>query len=283
MIRLILSDMDNTLIPFGQERVSQRTLDAIHACQEQGIDVGPASGRDRGEIASFFGNDASCYNTGVMVNGQRVYYLGEVVYEKVLPRDQLQRVEDLVHDLPGSALITYRDDNFGDWVGATREELGLKYDRFFMCGGQYHNHLPDYPVIKAGVIVPDAQTEHLFLDRVAPLCPDLDFLKAMEGWFDVNPRGWSKANGVEALRNILGLSPEEVCVFGDANNDLAMLRAFPNSCAVANAFESAKEAAAWQVGACKDDGVAIAMEDLAECARTFHKTGVDEPASFMRP
>jgi hydroxymethylpyrimidine pyrophosphatase-like HAD family hydrolase len=69
MIKLVLSDMDNTLIPFGKERVSQRTVDAIHACQEQGVDFGPTTGRDRAELASFFGGDRSCYNTAVAVNG----------------------------------------------------------------------------------------------------------------------------------------------------------------------------------------------------------------------
>ena len=106
MIKFVLSDMDNTLIPFGNELVSQRTIDAIHACQEQGIDVGPASGRDRGELSSFFGGDASCYNTGVLVNGQRIYYLGEIVYEKTLPRDELRAVERLVAPLEGCAFIT---------------------------------------------------------------------------------------------------------------------------------------------------------------------------------
>jgi hydroxymethylpyrimidine pyrophosphatase-like HAD family hydrolase len=142
-------------VPFGASAASRRTVDAIHACQEQGIDFGPASGRDRGELSSFFNQDASCYNTGVLVNGQKVYYLGEVVYEKTLPMDELRRAESIAAKVEGCAFITYRDDNFGDWVGATREELGPMFERVFLCGGERHelDAMPDYPVVKAGMVV----------------------------------------------------------------------------------------------------------------------------------
>ena len=35
MIKLVLSDMDNTLVPFGARRVSQRTVDAIREVLER--------------------------------------------------------------------------------------------------------------------------------------------------------------------------------------------------------------------------------------------------------
>ena len=285
MIRLVLTDMDNTLVPFGDERVSQRAIYAIRACQEEGIDFGPASGRDRGEVASFFGNDASCYNTGVMVNGQKVYFLGEVVYEKTLPTASLRKVESLVAPLPGCAFITYRDNNFGDWVGASREELGTMYDRAFMCGGRRHERdgMPDYPVIKAGIIVRGPDERALDLSaRLSETCPDLTFLHTVEQWLDVSPRGWGKANGVGILSNVLGLSLSEVCVFGDADNDLDMLRAVPNSCAVANANPAASRAARWHVGASADFGVARALEQIAEAARLSREVGREVLPAFMR-
>ncbi len=282
MIKLVLSDMDNTLVPFGRPQVSARTIEAIHACQEQGIDVGPASGRDRGEISSFFGGDASCFNTGVMVNGQRVYYLGEVVYEKTLPRDELRTIEKIVAPLPGCAFITYRDDNFGDWVGDTREGLAEMYDRAFMCGGRRHEVLPDYPVVKCGIICRDPDRLRGLMALLGEMCPDLIFPNTVVNWLDVSLRDWSKADGVRILQRVLGLAPGEVCVFGDADNDLGMFAAVPNSCAVANANENATRAARWHVGASAEDGVAIALEQIAEAGRVFNETGEDVLPAFMR-
>ena len=282
MIKFVLSDMDNTLIPFGNELVSQRTIDAIHACQEQGIDVGPASGRDRGELSSFFGGDASCYNTGVLVNGQRIYYLGEIVYEKTLPRDELRAVERLVAPLEGCAFITYRDNNFGDWVGEPRERLGAMYDRSFMCGGRRHEMLPDYPVVKAGIVCLDPGRLTQLQRQLGEMCPDLISPNTVVNWMDVSLRDWNKGDGVKILQRVLGLADEEGCVFGDADNDLGLLNAVPNSCAVANANENAARAARWHVGASADDGVAIALEQIAEAGRIYNETGEDVLPAFMR-
>lgn len=277
MIKLVLSDMDNTLIPFGRERVSQRTIDAIHACQEQGVDFGPTTGRDRAELASFFGGDRSCYNTAVAVNGQKVYYLRSLVFERSLDDEPLRRAERMVAGRPGCALVTYRADGLGDWVGASRKELGSMFDRAFISGGMWHEKLPVYPVAKAGVICMNGQDELESLQaELTEACPELDFPNTVVQWMDVSIKGWTKVEGVKQLIRTLRLTPDEVCVFGDADNDLTMLSYIPNSCAVANANENAKAAARWHVGASEDDGVAIALEQIAEAARLCNERGTED-------
>lgn len=284
MIKLALSDMDNTLIPFGREQVSQRTIDAIHACQEQGVDFGPTTGRDRAELASFFGGDRSCYNTAVAVNGQKVYYLRSLVFERSLDEEPLRRAERMVKSRHGCAFVTYRADGLGDWVGISREEMGDMYDRAFLSGGMWHEELPVYPVAKAGIICMGSQDELEALQaELRDACPELDFPNTVIRWMDVSIKGWTKVEGVKQLIRTLGLSKDEVCVFGDADNDLTMLSYVTNSCAVANANENAKAAARWHVGASSDDGVAIALEQIAEAARLCNERGTEDilPA-FMR-
>lgn len=284
MIKLVLSDMDNTLIPFGQERVSQRTIDAIHACQEQGVDFGPTTGRDRSELAGFFGGDRSCYNTAVCVNGQKVYYLRSLAFERNLDDEPLREVEALVKQHPGCAFITYRSDGLGDWVGISREEMGPMYSRAFMAGGMWHETLPVYPVAKAGIICMNEEAELLELQaELTEAFPMFDFPNTVVNWMDVSIHGWTKVEGVKQLISTLRLSLDEVCVFGDADNDLTMLEYIPNSCAVANANENAAAAARWHVGASAEDGVAIALEQVAEAARLCNERGTEDilPA-FMR-
>ena len=277
MIKLVLSDMDNTLVPFGREHVSQRTIDAIHACQEQGVDFGPTTGRDRAELASFFRGDRSCYNTAVCANGQKVYYLRSLIFERNLESEPLRRAARYVQSLPGCAFITYRSDGLGDWVGITREEMGSMYDRAFMAGGVYHDELPVYPVAKAGIICLDGQDA---IDRLQVKLegdyPEFSFTNSVANWFDISIRGWTKVEGIRELVATLRLSLDEVCVFGDADNDLTMLEYIPNSCAMANANDNAKAAARWHVGASEDDGVAIALEQIAEAARLCNESGRED-------
>ena len=277
MIKLVLSDMDNTLIPFGRERVSQRTIDAIHACQEQGVDFAPTTGRDRAELASFFGGDRSCYNTAVCVNGQKVYYLRSLVFERSIDDEPLRRAERLVASRPGCAFITYRADGLGDWAGITREEMGSMYDRAFISGGMRHESLPVYPVAKAGIICMGSEEELLALQaELVEAFPELDFPHTAAHWMDVTIKGWTKVEGIKELVRTLRLTPDEVCAFGDADNDLTMLSYVPNSCAVSNANDNVKAVARWHVGASADDGVAIALEQIAEAARLCNERGTED-------
>ena len=60
MIKLILADMDGTLLPFGSRVVSERTHSAILSALDAGIAFGPASGRDYADLADAFDDDARC-------------------------------------------------------------------------------------------------------------------------------------------------------------------------------------------------------------------------------
>ena len=66
----------------------------------------------------------------------------------------------------------------------------------------------------------------------------------------------------------LGISRDEVAVFGDSENDLSMIVAVPNSVAVANADEQVTAAARWHIGASADDAAADALFDIADAAIT---------------
>ena len=54
MIKLALSDMDNTLVPLGARGISKRTNEAIHAVLDAGVLFGPATGRDFVELMRLF-------------------------------------------------------------------------------------------------------------------------------------------------------------------------------------------------------------------------------------
>ena len=116
-----------------------------------------------------------------------------------------------------------------------------------------------------------------YVRRIAArLAPEFDIVAPIAHWFDVLPKGVSKASGLDELIAAMGISDDEVAFFGDGENDVKMMERVPNSVAVANAMPVAAETARWHVGACLDDSVPEALRELAQVA------GTDEPASFMR-
>ena len=72
-IKLILTDIDGTIMPYGKRRVTQRCRASFHAAMDAGILVGPASGRFFSWIPSFFGGDKACCQTALATNGMQVF------------------------------------------------------------------------------------------------------------------------------------------------------------------------------------------------------------------
>ena len=71
------------------------------------------------------------------------------------------------------------------------------------------------------------------------------------------------------LVEALGITLDQVVVFGDNGNDVPMLSHVPNSVAVSNASPEAAAAAHWHVGACEDEAVGDAIAALAAGAWPF--------------
>ena len=71
-----------------------------------------------------------------------------------------------------------------------------------------------------------------------------------------------KLNAIEYVRQHLGLSTEEVAVFGDDLNDLEMISHYPNSVAMGNAVEVVKAASGYVTHSNDEDGVAYALREF---------------------
>ena len=82
------------------------------------------------------------------------------------------------------------------------------------------------------------------------------------GYFDVVQRGVSKATGVRVLMEHWGISPEEVVAFGDAGNDVEMLRLAGAGYAMGNADEAVRAAADLVCAPCREQGVLRVLEQL---------------------
>lgn len=83
---------------------------------------------------------------------------------------------------------------------------------------------------------------------------------AIIGNIEINTRGVDKRAGLKRLCAELCIEPENVMAFGDATNDLGMLRWAKWSFAMENAHEPARNAARYKTASNEEDGVAQAIE-----------------------
>ncbi|MGY4689660.1 Cof-type HAD-IIB family hydrolase [Salibacterium sp. K-3] len=79
---------------------------------------------------------------------------------------------------------------------------------------------------------------------------------------DVLPFGGSKAEGIQAAAAHLGFSMEDTAAFGDARNDMEMLREAGIGIAMGNALEEVKQAANMVTSPVYEDGVKQGLERI---------------------
>ncbi len=286
MIKLALTDLDNTLIPLGQSSASVYARQAIHDALDAGMYVGPVSGRVPAAMRWMFAGDERCYATGAFINGQQIYVNGELVREQVIDGTLLEEVGRFLCDWEGVALalcditkVSGISDGAISYVGATEAEL-VRHRAFFGTDYQLLPHVdrPSYVKTNLRCDLPGDQVAKLQKELKSHF-DELEFVLPMNGgqFIDVLPAGWDKGKAVLFLMEYLGLTPDEVIVFGDSDNDRAMFAAVPNSVTVANAVPEVCAASRWHIGPCANDSVADALCDIVAA----NQCGV--LPSFMRP
>lgn len=265
-IKLILTDIDGTILPAGQSRVSERCREAFHAAIDAGIHVGPASGRGISHVLPVFAGDEDCVATALATNGMQVYLDRKLIHEARIGLDALGHVAQVVRTIPRAGLI-YFDGATPFIVEGSVEGLSASFPSYGKIACMTEG-LPAQPPIKVNVYCPTnlAETRSAF-ETLKRAVPELDFSLPMAGFLNMTPKGWNKATAVDVICDALGIGIDEVCVFGDSGNDVEMLEHVPCSVAVAGASPEAKGAAAYVIGSCEDDAVAAAIECLAtgEC------------------
>ncbi len=269
-VKLILSDIDGTIMPAGSGTVPAPVIDAFHAALDAGIAIGPASGRGYAQIAPFFGGDEACCATAIATNGLEVYHGGACVRRTTLPADALEATRALVAAEPDAGLVCFEGTRPLLVAGAADDLLACARSYGETCAPA--ESVPDFPVVKANVFVNrDAAGTERFVARLNDEIDGLDFDMPSTGFVNIMPAGWNKGSAIEFFCKHLGVALDEVVVFGDAGNDLTMFDVVPNSVAVANAMPVAAEAARWHIGSCEDMAVGDAIRALARGEWPFER------------
>lgn len=276
MIRLVLSDLDATLIWRDDHVISRFALDAVHALQDAGVHFAPCTGRIYRDLPQMFAGDESACSTAVTSNGQLVYLDGELVEKVELDNGALVEAASALAGVEGAYLVVeYGGEKIA--VGADLSYVLAHPDNFWRVETAVPA-VPDDPCYKANVRVVGSfdrcrEVASLLADRL----PGLDFVCPMPGTphIDITPHGFGKDHGGDFLMERLGLTPDEVCCFGDAENDLAVLRHYSHSVAVANAVPAVRACARHHIGPADEESVAHALLDIAEA------TAAGRMPSFM--
>jgi Cof subfamily protein (haloacid dehalogenase superfamily) len=274
MVKLVMTDLDDTLIPFGFDHASSKAISAIHALVNAGIHFGPVTGRMPASMKWMFQGDEVCYRTGAFANGQIVTVDGITIQRVMISGEDLRKVALYLDRMDADAwLAIYNPDDLNDTNLVTRFPERVASNPPDTWGKSVFgvvSDVQDRDYLKANIQCSCSRDQMILIrDRLRELVPELSFVmpSMTAKVVDVNAGEWDKGDSVRLIANYLGISLEEVVVFGDSENDLPMIETVPNSVAVANADSDVSSAARWHIASAKDDAVATAMLDIARTSK----------------
>lgn len=274
MIKLVLTDLDDTLICHGLPRATDHAIAAIQAMTAEGLHFGPVSGRIPNDMGWMFDNHQECYATGAYCNGQMVYIDGELVHQAPVSGDELNRLAAFLAETDRGILTMFDvwegDITTSGYFATPDDEHAARMLGRFGAAKRYVKHLDEPSYLKANIhVLGDRAEQEQTRDLLREEFPSMDFVfpSNFAPLLDLSPHGWSKGSAVKVLAQELGITLDEVAAFGDSENDLSMLEVVPNSVSVANASDAIKAATRWHIGESADDAVADALFEIARAAQ----------------
>ena len=243
MIRLVVTDIDGTLLPEGTHTLNPEYFEVIEKLRERGMQFAAASGRHWKSIDQLFGpvRDKIFY---IADNGAYLGTSKRDLFVHTLPRDIAMDIIREARKLDGvEVAASCANEAYMEIQGRTWKWLQEGY--------QYSMHLIDDltkvedGIIKLALDCP-SHVDQIAADFREKFGDKVRMAVSGDTWLDIIPLEANKGLAVKELQESLNIRPEETIAFGDQLNDLEMLGRAYYSYAVGNAREEVKKAARFQ-------------------------------------
>lgn len=253
MIRLIVSDIDGTLVPEGSNQIKPEFFSMIRRLKEKGIYFAVASGRHKSSIEKLFEpvKEDIFYITN---NGAYLGTLDNPLHVSSLESSVCQQ---LFHDFDQLSNTAFLAESVEHAYTASRHE---GFVRLLTEGYNYELTFQDtmetFPedIIKLSLYHPEdvRMIDEKLLKKWNKISK---CTISGRHWIDFIALGTNKGAALTWLQEIIGITIHETAAFGDQCNDIEMLKQAYFSFAMKNAGCTVKNAARFSCDSCEDDGV----------------------------
>ena len=262
MIRLIVSDIDGTLVPEGGACINPEYMDVLRELMDRGVTFAAASGRQAASIDAIFHalGDRAYY---LADNGAAIQRDGKAVRLTWMDRDnviallrELRTYEDF-HILLSTDKEYCAEDKDPNFLRLVFEE----YKGVGACVGS----LEDYADQCIKISIYSESGSQRMYDLLHEHWKDrFSVIISGSKWVDITDFESSKGNAVRWLQRFLGVSVEETAVFGDNYNDISMMECAGRSYASELSAPEIKAAARYVAASYEKDGVLQVLRQILE-------------------
>lgn len=259
MIKLIVTDVDDTVVPEGESVINPDYYEAIRECRKKGILIGVASGRQKPCVKKLF--EPVLDQIFILAdNGTDIWEKNYKTSMAIADEDYQALARDVRELCPGYGIM------------ACKPDLG-----YIECGQEeYYEHMRAYPydleyvedaaritgICKVSVWRREGIGEDVEKIMQERWSGKLDVCIAGECFLDFTNKGCNKGRALSIIQEHYGIKPEETAAFGNADNDIPMLKQAKFSFAVGGASENLKQTAYEVIGEMRADAVLKKIKEI---------------------
>lgn len=248
-IKLIVSDIDGTLLPYEHKVMPEEIYSLIEAVTAKGIRFMIASGRDAGSIKELFApvQDKISYISG---NGA-IYVEGEeVLFTQPFQQEYIRAfLDSLVGDMNLLPVIMTEKEYY-IVIDGSENAIRMKREIARLKAGVPYVEVASSQDIKETIcklgVFQKRILEQEEVQQLRDKWPKLELVCGGGQWLDVTQQGTNKGSAIAKILDIYGLTTDNLMTFGDNENDLQMLEMAKYGYAVRTATPIAKQAAAFE-------------------------------------
>lgn len=253
-IESVFFDIDGTLVSFETHQVPESTKMAIKELRAKGIKVFVATGRMLGMLGVLDDIEFDgfiTYNGGCCVDGGR-----SEIFSHPIPVGQLKALEKHLEREHFPVSYMRKDGMFVNELAKIVTDVAAHVNVEPPVVMKPADIVKE-PVYQLCIYLEDDAKLKSILDEVLTDCISNRWIS----WFaDVNVRGVTKQLGIDKMLEHFGLPLETSMAFGDAGNDIPMIKHAAVGVAMGNSSEQVKSVADYVTSHVDDNGVYNALK-----------------------
>lgn len=259
--KLLFFDLDGTLLPDGHGQITPSAAAALRKAQANGHLVFVNSGRPMGSIGEnvtafpFDGYICGC-GTHIVFQGKEMQHVEisrELIYELI-------RWNEKEH------IDIFFEGEFGLMFPPEAEFKDLALMEYFFTKQGADVHYYNYDVKSPEDIDFHVDKFSMWYDPKNPpveyrkfLEEHFDIIQRSEDFWEVVPKGYTKASGIDEVVRIAGGTIDDTISFGDSYNDVSMLEHTKESVLMGNGFMDLSQIVTYVTDTLENDGIAKAL------------------------
>lgn len=256
--KMLFFDIDGTLITDdGTRTFPESAKNAIRMARDNGHMTFINTGRVMVNVEDFI--RCAGFNGYVCGCGSYIYCQGKELFHQTLDKEKCHEVALKCREYKMMAIFEY--------VSHTAYDRELE--------GEAHRKLLAYFHSMNRKLIDDINSDEFVFDKFTAwyendtskvqefknyIGEDFQCIKREGRFFEVVPKGISKATGIKYLIDYYDIPLENVLVFGDSNNDLEMLEYVPNSIAMGKCTPEVEAVASYKTDTVEENGIYNALK-----------------------